>query len=80
MNSDSSVLSPSLGRLDLVKEMGGQSEDKLEMVDEGRRDVRGSKLIVELAEDRLTVPVGGRSLESVVNGVAVKAVERTVPK
>ena len=60
--------------------MGGQSEDKLEMVDEGRRDVRGSKLIVELAEDRLTVPVGGRSLESVVNGVAVKAVERTVPK
>ena len=61
---------------------GGRSEDELEMVDEGRRDDRRFKLIVELIEGRLIVPVGGRSsLGSVVEAeVAVDITERTVPK
>ena len=60
---------------------GGRSEDELETVDEGRRDVRRLRLIAELTEVRLTVPTGGRSsLGSAVDEVAVDTAERTVPK
>jgi hypothetical protein len=60
---------------------GGRSEDELEMVDEGRRDVKRLRLIVELTDVRLMVPVGWRSsLESVVDEVVVETAERTVPK
>jgi hypothetical protein len=60
---------------------GGRSEDELEMVDEGRREVSKLRLMVELTEVRLTVLVGGRSsLASVVDEVAVETAERTVPK
>lgn len=60
---------------------GGRSEDELEMADEGRREVSRLRLMVELTEVRLTVPVGGRSsFASVVDEVTVEAAERTVPK
>ena len=60
---------------------GGRSEDELEMADEGRREVSTLRLMVELTEVRLTVPVDGRSsLAPVVDEVAVEAAERTVPK
>ena len=52
---------------------GGQSEDKLKIVDEGRREVNTLRLMVELIEVRLTVSVDGRSsLTSVVDKVAAE--------